>query len=58
MLHQGASALALPIVLVSGATILSNLLVVRQKPNLSVLQPKVKTSTRRTASSGSSPRTG
>jgi flagellar biosynthetic protein FlhB len=41
MLGQGVHALALPVLLVSGSTMLSTLLVVRQKPNLSLLRPKV-----------------
>lgn len=49
MIGQGAHALALPVLLVSGSTMLSTLLVVRQKPNLSLLRPKL---------SGLSPKAG
>jgi flagellar biosynthetic protein FlhB len=41
MLGQGAHALAMPVLLVSGSTVLSTLLVIRQKPNLSLLRPKL-----------------
>ena len=41
MIGQGAHALAVPVLLVSGSTMLSTLLVVRQKPNLSLLRPKL-----------------
>ncbi len=41
MIGQGAHALAVPVLLVSGTTMLSTLLVIRQKPNLSLLRPKL-----------------
>ena len=41
MIGQGVHALALPVLLVSGSTMLSTLLVVRQKPNFSLLRPRL-----------------
>jgi flagellar biosynthetic protein FlhB len=41
MISQGVHALALPVLLVSGTTMLSTLLVVRQKPNLQMLRPRL-----------------
>jgi flagellar biosynthetic protein FlhB len=41
MIGQGVHALAVPVLLVSGSTMLSTLLVVRQKPNFSLLRPRL-----------------